>query len=48
MSQGDNCILNFGNTPIECYNPGIAIKSTWNDGGISGDANGNVDNIGVN
>ena len=37
MSQGDNwaSFSNFGNPPIEFCEPGVAIKSTWNDGGYN-------------
>lgn len=37
MSQGDNwaSFSNYGNPPIEYCEPGVAILSTWNDGGYN-------------
>ena len=37
MSQGDNwaSFSNFDNPPIDFCEPGVAIKSTWNDGGYN-------------
>ena len=37
MSQGDNwaSFSNFGNPPIDYCAPGVAVKSTWKDGGYN-------------
>ena len=37
MSNGDNwaSFSNFGNPPVDYCAPGVAVKSTWKDGGYN-------------